>query len=1041
MNPVPNNPDTSNKRRRWPWLLGILLLAIIGGALLLPKLIDPNQYRDELDKLIGNALGGEVELGALQWGLGSSVWLQAESVAIKNAELLPIDLQTGHVEVRLALAPLLKRSLVFEYIDVAKPILTWKLQDPVDDETDVDSSGDDTSGSALDIRFQSLHISDGRLMVQERRTVGATLPADIDLSVLMLGIKDLAAGSEATFELDVTLDSAAGEQLGSLLGSGSFLGLAQGFTIDSPHLSFHAELKQLTTAAQQILVPEAYRQNKLEGKVSASIDYQGNLGERGSVNGSIDLGELSYRDPSLWPQPLHASSGRVQLRLDFDPQQLRVKQLELELGDLSAVANADIDNWSDEAVLKNTKLQAQLPLAELSTLMPWAKLGKDAPILRDLLGGGGSVQIENVEMPELALTRLPEDNAELLRSICAAVKLSGLSVEAVPMLPRVERISGQLELREGTLQGSGISAMIGPLTLPVIRLQASELLGKTRVEASAKGPMVVAAKTDKKVEALLTANGLSHLSGSAEVDFKLHYDQAKPQHWDTKGSIQLDELKFHTIKTDADFEMHGKLDVRRKSSLDVALVGLKGLVNQAPFALDGEIMDIGSEQLLVDLDLHTDKFELSPLTELVPALEHSQLHGLVTSKLSVYFLKSKPKATDLRGTLVTEQLGLLLPGSELRLEQLNARLDLAANRINITQMQGQLNDQPLSLQGHLVPLPYIHGELKLASPNLDFNKLLPEAAAEKPQATVAETDAPTTKPQLPEALRTAELKLSASIDKGQYRKVPIEQLDLQLDYAKGKLRDHSFKVNFDHGTIATQGSVDINNLDHIPFDIHYQIDSVLLENVLVIIGLEAPTPSGPLSSSGHISGRSGSKGELARSLRGDLSVTAGPGKIPKVGYFGKAVFNVLSVINVEGLLKGKLEPGLAIQGVPYNNLGLQATFVEEGMRLDQIGMDTPATSAQGKGILDFGAETVDLAVAITVLGTLDKALGLVPLVGTAAANATKAYLEIKGPMAGPKVRIRQGKGFIDSLELEDRKPGWRIRRDYNRTKESLSPSD
>ena len=214
-----------------------------------------------------------------------------------------------------------------------------------------------------------------------------------------------------------------------------------------------------------------------------------------------------------------------------------------------------------------------------------------------------------------------------------------------------------------------------------------------------------------------------------------------------------------------------------------------------------------------------------------------------------------------------------------------------------------------------------------------------------------------------------------------------------------------------------------------------------MENMLVLIGLEAPTPSGPLSSSGHISGHSGGDGELARSLRGDLSITAGPGKIPKVGNFGKAVFNVLSVINVEGLLKGKIEPGLAVKGVPYNSFGVKATFVEQGMRLDQFGMDTPATSAVGKGMLNFDTETVDASVAVTVLGTLDKALGLVPLVGSAAANATKAYLEIKGPMADPKVRVRQARGFIDSLEQEDRKPGWRIRRDYERIKDSMAPDD
>jgi hypothetical protein len=268
------------------------------------------------------------------------------------------------------------------------------------------------------------------------------------------------------------------------------------------------------------------------------------------------------------------------------------------------------------------------------------------------------------------------------------------------------------------------------------------------------------------------------------------------------------------------------------------------------------------------------------------------------------------------------------------------------------------------------------------------------------------------------------LKLSARLDKGQYNNVPFNELGLDIDYRAGQVRNHSFTVNFEHGAIHTRGQADLNDLDHVPFDIHYQVDAVRLEKILPLLNFEPPNVSGPLSTSGHIVGRTGGNGELQRSLRGELSLAAGPGKIPKVGNFGKGLFIVLGVINVEGLIKGQVSSSLAIEGVPYDSLELKSTFTEEGVRLDRFAMLTPAVSAWGTGLVDLAEETVRMDMAITVLGTLDKVLGMVPLVGSAAASVTKAYLEVEGPMAEPEVRVRQVKGTYKALKKDSQESGW-----------------
>ena len=62
-------------------------------------------------------------------------------------------------------------------------------------------------------------------------------------------------------------------------------------------------------------------------------------------------------------------------------------------------------------------------------------------------------------------------------------------------------------------------------------------------------------------------------------------------------------------------------------------------------------------------------------------------------------------------------------------------------------------------------------------------------------------------------------------------------------------------------------------------------------------------------------------------------------------------------------------------------------------------------------------------LTITTLGTLDTLLGMVPLVGSTAANATRTYLELQGTLKDPSIKIRPAKGFLKAQQKDAEKPG------------------
>ena len=67
------------------------------------------------------------------------------------------------------------------------------------------------------------------------------------------------------------------------------------------------------------------------------------------------------------------------------------------------------------------------------------------------------------------------------------------------------------------------------------------------------------------------------------------------------------------------------------------------------------------------------------------------------------------------------------------------------------------------------------------------------------------------------------------------------------------------------------------------------------------------------------------------------------------------------------------------------------------------------------GNLDFVNQKMDLKLEIQSLILLDKALGLIPLVGRVSGALTKVYLDVKGPLQDPRIRPTPTKNVTSPL--------------------------
>jgi hypothetical protein len=1026
----------SKGRRHWLLWLAVTVGVFLAIALGLPRLIDLDRYRESLASVASKNLGATVELGHIHWGMGNGLWLKVESLTVTGGLLRHSQLRAGTIYVRIAIAPLLtRRQLVVQELIVNAPQLTLQLTDPPDQIPAQDTAPTKVAtGPRLSYVVTTLRIESGEFHLKDQRTNTRQLP-DIDFRDIGLTIKQLGAGAEVPFALTaVNAAPSSSEGRGALQATGVLQGLGADFSLNQPQLKANATVDSLSVDAIKPWIDNPVLAQRLQGVVGATVNYQGWPGTPGSARGELDLGSLAYTDTALWPSAMPGVPAKFTFSARLDNHALAFSQLQLALGDILIRGQTTIQQWRGQAVASGSSFNAQLPVAAIAPLVPWNVVTKDADRIRELLAGGGRITVEEFKLPDIALADKAVDPKVVFNSLTAAVQLSGLSLHIGANLPPLEHIGGNLELRDGMLRGNDIGAQIGPLSLPGLSFSTTELLTLSKARLLASGPVELAADDKPAIRALLAPYGLADLNGSADVELNLAYDKHKPQHWTTEVALDMQNVKLISSNAANKLLLQGKFKLQQSEQIDLVLTGIKGHLNNAPLAINGTIADLGGAQMQVDIAASSENLQLGPLTEFLPGLNNMALTGTVDADVAVYFQQQRPQSTRLKGTVAGKALGLSV--ADYRIDQGMVQLQMAGNQINIKQASALLNDQAIKLTGGLTRDQQIRGKLQLTSPALDIDKLLANnnpAANPEPLAT-GETTGKTTM-QLPPLLRSAALELDGKIAGGKYRGQVFEKLHLWFNYDQGKVTDHVFSVAIAEGSVETRGNLDLRDLSSVPFAIHHTIDGVQLATLLPIALGAKSSITGQLSSQGRIEGRSGNQHDLLASLRGELRVAAGPGSIAGGGFVGNTLFKLLEVINLEGILSGKMDANLRQKGIAYTSLGMRSTLTGRGLEIGELDFLSPAIIARGHGLIDLEKQSTDIDLEVTVLGSLDKALGLVPLAGSAAANLMKAYLKVAGPLNQPRIKVRQVSGMAKALQDSITAPAKRVGRGLDSIKE------
>ncbi len=128
------------KDRRWKKfgiIFGILAIVLILVVIIFPKLIDLNRYNGLIVSEVEKAVGGEVKLGRISWGISHGIWLEIDGFSILDASAFPGDVKLSRIYTHVSIPPLLKKKfvmnkLLLESSEVKMRLEPGKAHDPED---------------------------------------------------------------------------------------------------------------------------------------------------------------------------------------------------------------------------------------------------------------------------------------------------------------------------------------------------------------------------------------------------------------------------------------------------------------------------------------------------------------------------------------------------------------------------------------------------------------------------------------------------------------------------------------------------------------------------------------------------------------------------------------------------------------------------------------------------------------------------------------------------------------------------------------------
>ncbi len=545
-------------RRRWTILWIVIPILVVVAFILLSVnfLLDPNIYRNILQKSLTTSLNREVSIGKARIALWGGVGIAFEDFRIKDRSLAFDLLQSKRVILRLKALPLLKKEVKCKRIVIDRPTLRLvrdksgqfnifpggSLTDEKLKETQKKILETLTSlfGGSLSLREGEIFFSDEGLGLSPLKT---------EIRSFNLVLSKVSYHGAFPFRISGVIGHSQKE--GQFSIHGTIQNIPEDLDISKGKVKAEVKIGGIETFHFWPYLKALLPMKTISGILDVNAHYQGDLRGNFRTSANIRFKDLLFDYPQVFSSVLRPKSVNVDFDANCDSKNLEIPRFFIELPELSIKAKGRIYGiGSKDMGMEAEASSSPFEIAEGKKFIPFRIITPDVSDHLFRAEGKGSFQILSVrlsgKMPEIDHCDLPA-NAHVLT---VEGKLDGASLKLPWNLPSFEDLKGRLFFQKGHLHLEGIQGRIFHSTLENVKGVFYDLLQVSTLQVECQGKLDVMdlpslSKSEGIPEEFSRAlSSVRNLSGTARYSLAARALLKPPIHFQHRETYHLSSIRF-----------------------------------------------------------------------------------------------------------------------------------------------------------------------------------------------------------------------------------------------------------------------------------------------------------------------------------------------------------------------------------------------------------------------------------------------------------------------------------------------------------------
>ncbi len=483
--------------RKW-FILWILIPIIAVGVfilLLTQYLLDPNIYRNILQKSLTAVLDREVSIGKAKIDLWGGVGIAFEDFRIKDRSLTFDLLQSKRLILRVNLFPLLKREVKWRRIVVDRPVLhlTRDKNGQFNFFFDGPMTGEKLKGTqkrileALNSLFGgSLALREGKIFFSDESLGNSPLKTEIRSFNLELS----KVSYRQAFPFRINGKIIHSEKDGSFSIHGTIQNIPEDLDFSKGRVEAEVKMKGVETLHFWPYLKTRLPMKMISGVMDLNARYRGDLEGPFRTSARITMKDVLFDYPQVFSFVLKPKWLKLNFEAEYDTRNFKVPRFFIELPELWIKAKGRIYGiGSKEMGMEAEASSSPFDIAEGKKFIPFRII---IPPVSDGLyrsEGKGSFQAVSVRLSG----RMPEiehcDQLANAHVLSVEAKLDGAQLKLPWNFPPLEHLRGQLLFQKGHLSLREVEGRIFHSTLEKVNGTFYELLHIPTLQVESQGKL------------------------------------------------------------------------------------------------------------------------------------------------------------------------------------------------------------------------------------------------------------------------------------------------------------------------------------------------------------------------------------------------------------------------------------------------------------------------------------------------------------------------------------------------------------------------